>query len=83
MDQHLRHLDECFALHESLGKSSGRAGTSADPFERLCLLNPDLMLEIAKVTRASLEMTLIVLFGQNAMSGRQGAHKTEASLSIS
>ena len=49
MDQHLRYLDECAELHESLGKSVGRAGTPADPFERICLLNPDLMLEIAKV----------------------------------
>lgn len=49
MDQHLRYLDECAELHESLGRSSGRAGTPADPFERLNLLNPDLMLEIAKV----------------------------------
>lgn len=51
MDQHLRYLDECAELHEGLGRSAGRTGTPADPFERLCLLNPDLMLEIAKVWR--------------------------------
>ena len=49
MDQHLRYLDECAELHESLGRSAGRAGAPADPFERLNQLNPDLMLEIAKV----------------------------------
>ncbi|CAM9202117.1 unnamed protein product [Laminaria digitata] len=48
MNQHLRYLDECAELHEGLGRSAGRTGTPADPFERLCLLNPDLMLEIAK-----------------------------------
>lgn len=49
MDQHLRYLDECAELHETVGKSTGRGGAPTDPFERLCLLNPDMMLEIAKV----------------------------------
>lgn len=49
MDQHLRYLDECAELHEGRGKSVGKAGAPRDPLERLCLLNPDMMLEIAKV----------------------------------
>lgn len=49
MDQHLRYLDECAELHENRGKNAGRAGAPGDPLERLSLLNPDMMLEIAKV----------------------------------
>lgn len=49
MDQHLRYLDECAELHENMGKNVGRAGAPSDPLERLSLLNPDMMLEIAKV----------------------------------
>ncbi len=49
MDQHLRYLDECAELHEAVGKGTGRGAAPSDPFERLCLLNPDMMLEIAKV----------------------------------
>lgn len=49
MDQHLRYLDECAELHENRGKNAGRAGAPSDPLERLFLLNPDMMLEIAKV----------------------------------
>ena len=49
MDQHLRYLDECAELHDIRGKNAGRAGVPSDPLERLYLLNPDMMLEIAKV----------------------------------
>lgn len=49
MDQHLRYLDECAELHERTRKNAGRAGAPSDPLERICLLNPDMMLEIAKV----------------------------------
>ncbi|CAM9895733.1 unnamed protein product, partial [Ectocarpus sp. 12 AP-2014] len=48
MDQHLRYLDECAELQESNGKNAGRPGAPSDPLERICLLNPDMMLEIAK-----------------------------------
>lgn len=52
MVQHLRYLDECAELHGSLERSSGE-GEVADPLERLCVLNPDLLLEIAKVRGAA------------------------------
>ncbi|CAN0392522.1 unnamed protein product, partial [Pylaiella littoralis] len=48
MDQHLSYLDECAELHESRGKNTEKARAPSDPLERLCLLNPDMMLEIAK-----------------------------------
>lgn len=48
MDQHLRYLDECAELHERIGKEASRAGVATDPLERMNVLNPDLMLEIAK-----------------------------------
>lgn len=49
MDQHLWYLDESAELHERTRKSAGRAGAPRDPLERIFLLNPDMMLEIAKV----------------------------------
>lgn len=49
MDHHLRYLDECAELNEGRGKNIGKAGTPSDPLERLGILNPDMMLEVAKV----------------------------------
>ena len=50
MDQHLAYLDQGAELHESSGNIGG-GQVASDPLERLCVLNPDLMLEIAKVPR--------------------------------
>lgn len=52
MDEHLRNLDECAELHQSLMASDVGGGSQATPMDlldRLCLVNPDLILEIAKV----------------------------------
>lgn len=52
MDEHLRYLDECAELHQSSienGVGGVSQATPMDPLDKLCLVNPDLMLEIAKV----------------------------------
>lgn len=61
MDLHLRYLDECAELHETRGKNS-HAGKTSDPLERLHAVNPDLMLEIAKVKHLLLTITAASLF---------------------
>lgn len=51
MDQHLQHLEECAERHEAL-RLSLPAASKMDPLDRLCVFNPDFMLEIAMVRNA-------------------------------
>lgn len=67
MDQHLRYLDECAELHENAGKNVERGGTTTDPLKRLCILNPDLMLEIAKVLFLFVGLYVVTSTGVNAV----------------